>query len=190
MLNLEMIGNKIADLRRKHDMKQNELADALYVTHQAVSKWENGKSIPSIEILYEITKLFQVSIDYLLEDTEIKEDDYETQLKLFPRDSVIRKFMNQTHPDFSQIFYLLDTLERKQVLESALRNKPQEFLDSYWHLLSNEERIYVLGIIKSKADSIDLSTIYHQLSMEEKRLMHLDFGKGTIHVNFNQKRRK
>ncbi|MBI9010388.1 MAG: helix-turn-helix transcriptional regulator [Tenericutes bacterium] len=41
-------------------MKLNELEEALYVTHQAVSKWENVKSIASIEILYDLNKLFSV----------------------------------------------------------------------------------------------------------------------------------
>ncbi|MCK5731991.1 MAG: helix-turn-helix transcriptional regulator, partial [Tenericutes bacterium] len=88
MLNLKKIGKKITELRKEKNMKQNELAEALYVTHQAVSKWENGKSIPSIEILYELTKLFKVSIDFLLDNSDIKTDDYETLFNNYPRRSV------------------------------------------------------------------------------------------------------
>lgn len=40
----EHIGTKIAELRREHNMKQDELAEMLDVTPQAVSKWENGIS--------------------------------------------------------------------------------------------------------------------------------------------------
>ena len=61
MLNLNMIGQKIAQLRIQQNMNQEALADALYVTRQAVSKWEMGKSIPSIEILISLTQLFNIS---------------------------------------------------------------------------------------------------------------------------------
>ena len=47
MLNLKKIGSKISKQRKQMGLTQTELANALYVTHQAVSKWENGKSIPS-----------------------------------------------------------------------------------------------------------------------------------------------
>ena len=74
-------------------MTQNELAETLFVTHQAVSKWENGKSVPSIEILYELTKLFNVSIDFLLDNSDIMKDDYQSLFKNYARDVVITKFL-------------------------------------------------------------------------------------------------
>ncbi len=192
MLNLEKIGNKIADLRKQNNMLQNELADRLYVTHQAVSKWENGKSIPSIEILYEITKLFQVSIDYLLDDSDIRDDDYETQLRIFPRDSVIRKFINRGHleKEIDKIFYLLNTAERLQLVEMIVLENLSIPIEAYWHLLSSEERIHVLGLVKKRDTNIDLTSIFQQMTREERRLIGMDFGKGMIHVNFNNKKKE
>lgn len=61
----ENIGVKIAELRRAHNMKQDELAEMLDVTPQAVSKWENGASMPDISLLPKIAKIFGVTIDDL-----------------------------------------------------------------------------------------------------------------------------
>ncbi len=61
----ENIGVKIAELRREHNMKQDELAEMLGVTPQAVSKWENGASMPDISLLPKIARIFGVTIDEL-----------------------------------------------------------------------------------------------------------------------------
>ena len=61
----ENIGAKIAELRREHNMKQDELAEMLGVTPQAMSKWENGASMPDISLLPKIAQIFGVTIDDL-----------------------------------------------------------------------------------------------------------------------------
>ena len=63
----EKIGKFIKKLRKDNNLTQDELAKKLGVTYQAVSKWENGKSIPDIAILKDISTLFNVNIDELLE---------------------------------------------------------------------------------------------------------------------------
>ena len=63
----EKIGKFIKKLRKDNNLTQDELAKKLGVTYQAVSKWENGKSIPDIAILKTISELFNVNIDELLE---------------------------------------------------------------------------------------------------------------------------
>ncbi len=63
----EKIGKFIKKLRKDNNLTQDELAKKLGVTYQAVSKWENGKSIPDIAILKDISILFNVNIDELLE---------------------------------------------------------------------------------------------------------------------------
>ena len=63
----EKIGKYIREIRKKNNLTQNELAEKLGVTYQAVSKWENGKNIPDISLLKEMSKIFDVNIDELLE---------------------------------------------------------------------------------------------------------------------------
>lgn len=173
MLNLEKIGNKITELRRENHMKQNELAEALYVTHQAVSKWENGKSIPSIEILYDLTKLFKVSIDYLLDDSEILDSDYESQLKNFPRESVISKFLHKDNlnNEVEKIFYLLTKAERKEILNKIISKTVKIEIKNLWHILSKEERWYLLNIIVSGKFKYDINEIFNQFNDLERQLV-------------------
>lgn len=68
----EKIGKFILDLRKKNKMTQKEFADKLNVTAQAVSKWENGRGIPDIEILKKISTEFHINIDSILNGTEQK----------------------------------------------------------------------------------------------------------------------
>jgi transcriptional regulator with XRE-family HTH domain len=56
----------IRDLRLKMNLSQEELATELYVTRQAVSRWEYGETLPNTETLKELSKLFNVSINALL----------------------------------------------------------------------------------------------------------------------------
>ncbi|MCL2365261.1 MAG: helix-turn-helix domain-containing protein [Defluviitaleaceae bacterium] len=64
-----MLGNKIYQLRKGKGYSQEELAAQLTVSRQAISKWELGESIPDVENLVQLGKLFQVSIDYLLNES-------------------------------------------------------------------------------------------------------------------------
>ena len=57
---------KLQELRKKRNMTQEELAEALYVSRTAVSKWESGRGYPSIDSLKELSAFFQISIDDLL----------------------------------------------------------------------------------------------------------------------------
>ncbi len=58
----ERIRQFIKELREKNDLTQAELAERLDVTFQAVSKWENGKNIPNMQILKKISKEFKIDI--------------------------------------------------------------------------------------------------------------------------------
>ena len=57
---------KLQELRKNRGLTQEELAECLYVSRTAVSKWESGRGYPSIDSLKEISKFFSVSIDDLL----------------------------------------------------------------------------------------------------------------------------
>ena len=56
----------IYELRTKNGMSQNELAEKVFVTRQAVSRWENGETVPNTETLKLLSELFGVSINTLL----------------------------------------------------------------------------------------------------------------------------
>ena len=57
---------KLQELRKNRGMTQEELAEALYVSRTAISKWESGRGYPNIDSLKDISNFFSVSIDELL----------------------------------------------------------------------------------------------------------------------------
>lgn len=64
-------GKRIASLRKENKLSQVDLADKFGVTSQAVSKWECGTALPDIELLLELSNLYKVSINELLEGKSI-----------------------------------------------------------------------------------------------------------------------
>lgn len=60
------LGKRIAALRREKELKQEELAQMLSVSPQAVSKWENDQNCPDIGLLPELARILGVSVDELL----------------------------------------------------------------------------------------------------------------------------
>ena len=68
---MEQIGSIIKDIRKKNNLTQNEFASILGVTFQAVSKWENDKSIPDITILKDISNKFNVDLNYMISGKKV-----------------------------------------------------------------------------------------------------------------------
>lgn len=62
---------KLQNLRKQKGLTQEELAEVLYVSRTAISKWESGRGYPSIDSLKEISKFFSVTIDELLSSDEV-----------------------------------------------------------------------------------------------------------------------
>src|SRR5699024_1910899 len=76
------LGNQLQKLREKHDMSQQDLADKLNVSRQAIYKWENNKGYPDIENLIALSDVFQVTVDEMIrsddklrEKINVDEDD-------------------------------------------------------------------------------------------------------------------
>jgi len=85
------IGSKIKTLRLSKSMTQEQLAKALHVSAQAVSKWENGESYPDIHSLLLLSALFDVSLDQLIKgDLEtMKQEVNAADVKAMNRDAII-----------------------------------------------------------------------------------------------------
>lgn len=62
------IAEKIVFLRKKKGISQEELANGLNTSRQAVSKWENSQSLPDLEKVVALSKYFDVTVDYLVSD--------------------------------------------------------------------------------------------------------------------------
>lgn len=94
------LGSRIAELRRKKNMTQEDLANALGVTPQAVSKWENDLSCPDITLLPQLARLFGVTIDELLGNQNQPETTLLPEEQRKPlKDMIFRIYVNTKEGD-------------------------------------------------------------------------------------------
>lgn len=76
------LDKKLTRLRKKAGLSQAEVSEELDVSRQAVTKWETGQSRPSTENLQSLSKLYNVPIEYLLDDSKDKPPSVEDRSKL------------------------------------------------------------------------------------------------------------
>lgn len=124
MIDFVRVGLKISEYRKKLNMTQDELSSKLYVTRQALSKWENGTGIPSANVLLSLCKVFNISFEEILcleDELEIDENDI---FKGHDRKFIINKICNnELNVNLADVFYLFSPSERMIVLKSIKENK-------------------------------------------------------------------
>lgn len=76
------IGDKIAKARRTHNLTQEQLADMLNVSRQAVSRWEAGLAYPETDNLVRLSEILEVNCDYLLKDGENESGEKIMEVKI------------------------------------------------------------------------------------------------------------
>ena len=92
------LSDKIIGLRKSNGMSQEDLAEKLNVSRQAISRWESGTAMPDANNILQLSKLFGVTMDYLLND------DYES-------DNDLPKVKEVQNDNLGQIMIYLVTLE-------------------------------------------------------------------------------
>ncbi|MBQ3598142.1 MAG: helix-turn-helix transcriptional regulator [Clostridia bacterium] len=151
MFDITKFGGYLSRLRKNADMTQSELADKLNVTHQAVSRYENGHCFPDISVLVQITEIFGVTLDELINsgeptkgesrilgsvatgDSDVIADDFSDIVSLAPilKPSVLAKLsekFSEQGIDISGIVLLAEYLNDETVL-SLLENAEYDSLD-------------------------------------------------------------
>lgn len=97
---MRTLGNRIAELRRGKNITQDEMAEKLNVTAQAVSKWENDISCPDIMLLPKIAQMLSVTVDELLSDQPKKSVELVPEEKRKSIDDlVLRIYVNSKDGD-------------------------------------------------------------------------------------------
>lgn len=108
---MNSIGNRIKDLRKKQDLTQEELAEQLNISSQAVSKWENGICLPDISQIIPLVKIFGITSDELLGISDESENE--------AVDALIKECKD----------YIKDGYFKDKMLE--VHNRCNEMLDKY-----------------------------------------------------------
>ena len=150
MIDFVKVGMRIAEHRKRLGLSQEELADKLYVTRQALSKWENGTSVPSIDTLSQISKLFSVSFEELLglfdkEKLDVDENDI---FRGHDRSFILSKIVSgEVKVKIHDVLYQMSPAERMYILkhlkEGKLKASPREL----WVKLTPSEQKYLGGTI-------------------------------------------
>ena len=86
------IADRIQSLRKSNGMSQEELADAVGVSRQAVSKWESEQATPDLDKVVIMSDIFEVTTDYLLKGIEpVKTDDHKTMADVIDQKVLTKK---------------------------------------------------------------------------------------------------
>lgn len=90
-------GKFIAECRKKKNLTQLQLAEKLNITDRAVSKWENGRSLPDSSIMLELCSLLDITVNDLLSGEVIDVNDYNKELENNLIEMVKQKEENDKH---------------------------------------------------------------------------------------------
>lgn len=121
MLDLEKIGKRISERRQKQNLTQEQLAEILHVTRQAVSRWEKGITIPSIDSLCSLSIVFITSIDSIIKETEIADNDFERLSKYLNRNVIISLFLAQNDLDKIEWIFSWATESERAYISEQIR---------------------------------------------------------------------
>lgn len=145
-----ILAEKISMLRKKAGWSQEELAEQLDVTRQSVSKWEGAQSIPDIDKILQMSRLFGVTTDFLLKD-ELSEAE-EIQSADAEGDSTLRRVKME---------------EAREYLELSKKAAPKRALGTFFCIISPivllllgaMSEISSLGISENVAGGIGVITV-------------------------------
>ncbi len=148
MIDFVQVGNKIAKYRKQKNMTQDELAEILFVTRQALSKWENGTSVPSTDTLLNLCKVFNVSFEEILcldEEIEIDEENiFHGHERLFIINKIIN---NEIDVNLANVFYQFSPRERMVVLKAIKEKKINANINELVVKLTESEKKYLGGLV-------------------------------------------
>ena len=145
------LGNIISELRNKKNLTQKELADKLGISDKAVSRWETGKSFPDLDMLFRISKFFNVSFENLL-TARMSDDETDDELM----QDIIKEFndMNTKHSRRVKIILVL------LVLVSIIFTVAIIFTNTY-----NRFKVYQVGI--ESDDFAGVNGIYVETNIKD-----------------------
>ena len=117
------LGQKLKEIRKRFGLSQEQLAEIMNVSRQAITKWENDGGLPDISNLQELAKTFGITIDYLLNDDnqlpaltmykELDKEKYPNKLDMYIE--VLREYFPEPYE-----VYTLQRFKKMNILERVL----------------------------------------------------------------------
>ena len=176
MFDMRKVGQKIAQLRKSHNMTQLELADKIGISFQAVSNWERGNSMPDISKLPELASLFNVSIDELLgEKSELVERAVKGDIQEYLEHNdisseEISKVAPILRPDQVDVIYESKKGHSMREIEMLLPFLSEDLVDQLATNAVKEGKEHDLAILLPFVSEDTVSDIAHKMVEEGKNI--------------------
>ena len=147
MIDFLKVGERIAFLRRERELSQEELASELFVTRQALSKWERGASAPSIDTLIAMSRRFGVSVESILcLDDAVSDVDPLDVFAGHDRRFIVNEIaQGNIHVNLPDVFYQFSPLERMLLLRKIREGTLSVDREELWVKLTGAEQKYLGG---------------------------------------------
>ncbi len=172
------IGDKILELRKNTKMSQEKLAEKLNVTRQTISNWELGQTLPDIEQTKEISKIFNITLDELV-DNDVKD--------------VLVEKVNNTQEDVNKIekklkiilsaimCFIIFSIIIMIIISFYLFTKSEIPKETR----NNLEQPKAVGVIEVRGILNGVSTIYVMRYDENDRIIEISGGGGSSDIELN-----
>ena len=147
MIDFVQVGKKIQEERLKKGLSQDTLSEELCITRQALSRWENGLSAPSIDSLITLSKIFGLSFEEILCLDESPDLDPDNIFAGHDRDFIVQGIIEgRIKVDLEDVFYQFSPSERMRVL-IAVREERMNYpvSEDLLSVLSPGERKFMNG---------------------------------------------
>ena len=117
------LGQKLKRIRSKFGLSQEQLAEIMNVSRQAITKWENDNGLPDVSNLKELSKVFDLTVDYLLDDNnslpalsmkkELDKNKYKNKITMY--NEVLKEYYSEPYD-----IYILSRTKKLNFIELVL----------------------------------------------------------------------
>ena len=168
-MDAQIVGGRIAKLRKSHNMTQKQLADELSVTYKAVSKWETGAGLPDIAMLPALASVFNVSVDEIVSDSPNNENKEDSNSNKDNRIRTLRRYIRKPAVIMSSFIILLVAFVITQGIQKS--NEIKDYDDG---LTVHSYEASGFGISADYAKSIYDAQLAHDLRTQLLQISHIE----------------
>lgn len=153
---LNILGNRIRNLREDHDLTQKELSLMIGLTPKMISFYENNQRTPPLDVLLKLAKIFEVSVDYLIGYTSTEN----ASNVLSPKEKILIRFYRESCSNPS--LYKKNELLNNFFPNACILSSEESELLEYYNDLSLKDKRWIMGqivdLLKKEEDDIQSTT--------------------------------